>query len=90
MRRPADRPRAARIVRPRRVGRNRRCASRPQSVLLVTISQSDIEFLRERLTEEGVQLERGLLDEARGELFHRACLEVDGVEEFGEERDVVL
>ena len=48
------------------------------------------ELLGERRAEEGVQLEGGLFDEAFGEGGDRTWLEVDGVEEFREERCVGL
>jgi hypothetical protein len=65
-------------------------AVRAEPVLRVEVAQARLERRGEVRGEEGVQLERGLADEARRERVHRARLEVDGVQELAEERDVVL
>lgn len=60
----------------------------PEPGLRICGSQAGVEFVGERLREEGVQLEAGFLDEPLAERGERPRLEVDRVEELGEERDV--
>ena len=66
-----------------------RAARGPEAVARVVCGEARAQLLGERRAEEVVQLERGLFDEARGECGERARLEVDGVQELGEEGDVL-
>jgi len=62
---------------------------RAQAVALIELAQARVELLGDWRREEVVELERRLGQEAGGERFHRAPLEVRRVYEFGEEGDVV-
>jgi hypothetical protein len=72
------------------VWRDGRRAVLAEAVALVQLTQAGVQLLGNWRREEVVQFERRFDREAGGQRFHRALLEVGGVEEFGEEGDVVF
>lgn len=87
VRRAAQLPRA---LRARGVRGYARRALRAEAFLVVLLDESGAEFVRQGRAEEGVQLKAGLLDEARRKRLHGAGLEIHGIQELGQERDVFL